>query len=355
MAVFDRGAPTPDVGGPLHGAHAGGIEPGGRTSGTRLVGRLLESFFRRPLLCLLPLAVFTALGVVVAANTEREYESSAMVSVANQTLLADLTDMRFSEGFGWETPAAVTSRRIDELMGTDEFASTVADRAGLTPALESGTLLLDDIREAVSTSPAGANLVSIRASSPDPEHARALADSTYGAFVDWMVEGDVVQSAAAEEFFEGLLDRYERDVVEARSALEDFLADNPSGAAVRPAPQRAELDRLTTTLELAQDRYGTAVAGVQEAQLATEQTISDVAQRLRVVDAPQLPVSPESSRRDLAITLAMYVVIGLFFSGGLVVAGALLDRSFHTADDVRRRLGAAVVTVVPDAGARRRT
>jgi hypothetical protein len=326
------------------------LVPGTDEVSSRLVERLLESFFGRPIVCLLPLVVLLVLGGVAVANTERQYASSGVLSVANQTLLADLTNMRV-EGFGWETPAAVTARRINELMGTDEFASIVVREAGLEAELDAGVLDLDDVRASISAGPVGSNLVRIRATSPAPEHALWLADAVFASFVDWLVEGDVTQSAAAEQFFAGLLERYEQEVIEARTGLEAYLAANPSGAAPRPATQRAEIDRLTTTLELAQDRYGSAVAGIQEAQLATEQTMSDVAQRIQVVDSPQLPYAPESSRRDMAVTLGMYLAIGLFFSGALVAIGAALDRTIRSVGDVRDRLGQRIVTVVPDAGA----
>lgn len=317
-----------------------------------VLARLLESFFRHPVVCLLPLVIFSALGVMAVLGPDRSYESSGVANVSAQTLLSDLTELRGGEAFGFETPATVISRRINELLGTDEFATTVIAGAGLEPALLDASLTLDDVRASVAVSPAGSSLVRVSATSDVPEHALRLAESTFEAFVEWTVEGDVSESAAAEEFFSVLLDRYEEEVVEARSALEEYVAAHPSESGFRPVPEQAELDRLTTSLELAQGRYGTAVAGIQEAQLAMEQTVTDVGQRLRLVDEPQLPVAPESSLKDLGVIGAMYVALGVVLTAALVAGGALLDRSLRDPADVQRELGLPVIAVIPDSGPR---
>lgn len=310
--------------------------------------RLLESFFRHPVVCLVPLVLFSALGVAAVVGADRSYESSGVANVSPQTLLSDLTELRGGEAFGFETPANVISRRINELLGTDEFATAVAAGAGLEEQVLDATLTLDDVRASVAASPAGSTLVRVRATSDVPEHALRLAESTFEAFVSWTIEGDVTESAAAEEFFSGLLDRYEEEVVAARSELEEYVAAHPSESGLRPVLEQTELDRLTTSLELAQDRYGAAVEGIQEAQLAMEQTVTDVGQQLRLVDEPQLPTAPESGVKDLGIVGALYVALGVVLTLALATAGALLDRSLRSPADVEGQLGLPVVAVIPD-------
>lgn len=319
------------------------------TAGRRFVGRMLEAAFRRPLLCLLPLVLFGGLGVWSVTSSEDSYVSSGVISVASQTLLSDLSNLPGSEGFGWETPAGVTSRNINELLGTDEFARLLADSAGYGSLVESGVVQLDAVRSAVVAVPTGANLVTIRASTDDPESAYRIAGATIDTYIEWVLEGDVNQSVAAELFFTNLLEVYEADVATAREALAQYVAANPPlPDGTRPAEEEAEIARLDADIEVASTRATSAVQNIEDARLSTEQTASDIGQRLRVVDEPRSPLAPESSRIQMVMTFAMYVVAGFVFSLGLVLAGAALDRTLRNVDDVETMVGQGLLAAVPE-------
>lgn len=305
-------------------------------------------------MCLLPVVVFSMIGVLALRGDEPTYRSTGVLSVTGQTLLAELTAVRSADGFGWETPGTVTARRINELLGTDEFASDVARRAGLDDELRVGAFELDDLRQTVGASGAGANLVRVAATAVVPEQAVRLVDATFSSFIDWSVSGDIGQSTAAEGFFADLERAYADDVAEARTALEEYLARNPEPADGERTPlEQAEIDRLTSALQLGQDRYAAAVAGVNDARLAAEQSLTDIAQRLRVVDQPRLPAAPESDLTDRVLAAGMWIVVGLALMAALVLGAALLDRSLRTPAEVERVLGLDHLGSVPEARAPR--
>lgn len=316
----------------------------------RFVLRLLETLLRRPILSLLPLLLFVGLGVASVMSSERTFVSTGVLSVPDQTMLATLSDLPGSDGFGWETPATVTSQRINEMLGTDEFSRRLATDAGLDDEIEAGVIELDDIREWVSASPSGANFVRIRASSFDPDISFRLATATPGAFVEWIIEGDVSQSVAAERFFESVLEGYEAELEEAQAALASYVEQNPApDGGVRPPEQEAEIARLNSHIEQALARTSRTTQNIEGARLSIEQTRSDISQRLRVVDEPQLATRPESSRRQVALLMGLYVMAGLFFSGAIVAVGAVLDRGLRNAHDVADRLDARVLATIPEA------
>jgi uncharacterized protein involved in exopolysaccharide biosynthesis len=320
-------------------------------TGSRLVlPRLLESFFRRPLVCLLPALVFSALGVLSIVKSERTYASSGVLSVSNETLLSTLTEVGSQGGFSWETPATQTSRQINELLGTDQFARSVAEGAGLATAIDAGVYTLDQLRESVGAYDTGNNLVTVKASTGDAALAQKLATSTIDSFINWVIDGDIGESTAAEQFFEGLLANYEDDVDAARGALAQYLAEHPAtDPDRRPAEEQSEIARLSADVDRAENRYSTALTSSENARLATEQARSDVSQRLRLVDTPQVPYLPESSRQAQLLKVAMYAVTGILLSIVLVVVGAALDHSLRFPDEVRRRIGLDVLAVVPEA------
>ena len=202
MSGYGPGAPTPEG-------------DGGR-SFRSFVPRLLESLFSRPFLTALPIVAFAALGVLSVKSTQADYVSSGVLSVSKSTLLADLAGTGADAPFSWETQATLTSKDINELLGTNEFAMDVAKDAGLGSALESGLMLLSDVRQSISAYPSGTNLVTIRVATDDPALSLALATSTIKSFTQWVIDGDVAQSTAAEAFFADLLTTYESDLDDAR-------------------------------------------------------------------------------------------------------------------------------------------
>jgi uncharacterized protein involved in exopolysaccharide biosynthesis len=325
--------------------------PGNAPGSTRaLLLRLAESFFRHPILCLLPLVAFAAIGVLNVTSTSEKFVSAGIVNVSSDTLLSDLTELGGQDGFTWETPASITSRNINELLSTEQFTRNVAERAELLAAVDTGTLQLGAMRSWISAFPVGDNLVKVQVSTDDPALSARLALATIDGFVDWVIDGDIAESSAAEDFFDEQVQTYETDVAAARAALDEYLRANPVDEEdSRPAEQQVEVDRLTADVVSAEARLDNALASIETARLATAQARSDVGQRLRLVDTPQVPVFPESSRRQDAMMLAFYVVAGAIFSIGAVVLGASLDRSIRTADDAERQLQLEVLAVVPDA------
>jgi uncharacterized protein involved in exopolysaccharide biosynthesis len=303
------------------------------------VSRLLESLFSRPFLTSLPIVAFGALGILSVSSTRDDYVSTGVLSVSKSTLLGDLTNVGASDAFSWETQATLTSRDINELLGTNEFATDVADKAGIVPAIESGVLGLSTIRSSIVAYPTGTNLVTIRVATDNPELSFRLASATIESFTQWVIDGEIAESTVAEAFFAGRLETYEADLNDARTALSEFEESGSNDA--------IELGRLTSDLELATSQYGTALAKSEEAKLSTETATSTITQRLQVLDVPQMPFAPESSRKAMIMTIATYIIVGLLFATAFVAAGAVLDRSVRYVGDVQSRLNLDVLAVVP--------
>ena len=94
----------------------------------RLILNLLEAFFRRPWLFLLPIVISVAWGVSSGAGTPTEYRSVGTISATSESLLGDLTQAPSNQTFSYESPATVTARNVNELLRTNEFLTEVVDR-----------------------------------------------------------------------------------------------------------------------------------------------------------------------------------------------------------------------------------
>ena len=115
------------------------------------------------------------------------------------------------------------------------------------------------------------------------------------SFIDFVVEANLSESAAAEGFLVELVKRYEGEKAAASEGLDSYLQSHPDPAAgARPTVEQAAIDGLRSAVTTADGRYTDALNKLENARLATAQTRGDVAQRLQVVDPPQTPSLPRA-------------------------------------------------------------
>ena len=183
------------------------------SAGPRLfIGRLLETFFRRWWLYLLPMVLLVALGASVIAGRGTRYHAAGVIQVNRDTLLEPDHVGRGNQNntFGFDSPATYTSRQFNTLLGTDSFLDSVIKEAGLTTSVESGALTHARSSAGRFGSPLRVtNLIVVNASSRDPELSYRLASATIASYLQWQIDTDVTQSQSAEQFFESLLAPYQ--------------------------------------------------------------------------------------------------------------------------------------------------
>jgi capsular polysaccharide biosynthesis protein len=321
----------------------------------RVVRRGLDAFFRRWWLYLLPLALFVGVGVATGARSASGYESTGVIDVSKDTLLSKLTDLN-GDTFGYETPSASTARTINSLLGTDQFMESVVKGAGVTGAVRSGQLNMLGLRQALAVSTDGDTLVQVAATTDNPELSAKLAGATIDSFIQYVDDGDVSESKAAEAFFNSQLQSYKDAVERAQQVLSDYAAKHPGGPQEqRPLAEQVEIQQLTSAVTQAQSQLTNAQQKSEEARLATEQATTNASQRLRIIDQPKASFVPVPRLKKAVISLVIFIFVGLMLTIAAVVLGTVLDRSLRTADDVEALLHLPVLAVVPNASTKRRS
>jgi uncharacterized protein involved in exopolysaccharide biosynthesis len=311
--------------------------------------RLLETFFRRWWLYLVPVVLLAGFGFMSVSGAKPKFQSTGTLNVENTTVLSSLSDNQNNGSFGFDTPAQATAKKINSLLGTDQFIGKVVTAAGLDQAVKSGALTYDKLRSSVGAADAGQTFVKVTATMPNPTDAQNLATATMNSFVQGVVDSQVAQSQAAESFFAGLLDSYQADADAARQKLDAYLKANPGPVTgTRPDDQAAEVARLDADVTQAESRYNSALSKSEDARLSTEQTRADINQRLEVVDTPLLPTAPLARMKAAVFGFATFLIIGVILTSAAVVVGAMLDHSVRFPSDVRERLGVRVLAVVPE-------
>lgn len=113
----------------------------------------------------------------------------------------------------------------------------------------------------------------------------------------------------------------------------------------RMAPLGATKKRIEREIELAEKEYLGILASLN-ASRSSQQNSQLTATHLKIVDAPNLPTSPKTSKLLLLVLLSS--VGGFVFTTGLVLGLGLLDRSLKNPQIAARRIGLPVAGIMLD-------
>lgn len=310
--------------------------------------RLLDTFFRRPLLYVVPFLLLALLGAYSVAGQKTQYQSGGVLLVEDRTYLSSLTQVRGTDQ-AWPSAAAATARQLHSLLQTDAFVGAVVGASGLVDAQSLNPEILADVRASIGAWESGDNLFHVAATREEPQVAQALADATIETFLQWQIDADVSQSTAAAGFISPLTEQYRQELEAARGELEQYLADNPAPArGDRPDAEQLAINTLTEEVDKANARFTDAFAKEEQARLATDQVESDVRNRLQIVDAPEMPTQPIGRMRDSVVTLAAFMAVGVILSLATIVIGTVVDRSLRFPAEIQRQINLDVLAVLPE-------
>jgi len=320
-----------------------------------IILRLLESYFRHRWLYLLPIAL---MGVAMAgyiALVPAPYTAEGTLYVQQETLLSSLTSVR-SNGFGFRyvTPSEETVGELYQLMNSDGFLRAIVQQTDLESRMNEGPKAIEETlteaRDAVWFRSLGNNLVAVNATFTMPRVAAQLVEATIETYTLWKTNISHDESVAAQDFFVELVATYRADLEAERRTLTNYLVSHPEPVrGNRPPEEAATIAQLSATVDLAEERLRNAENKEEDAQLALAQTESNIRQSYFVVDAPQVPLEPKRSKKELALVLALFLTVGGMFSVAGIVGGALLDRSLRFPVDVSQGLQLPVLALIPEA------
>ena len=320
--------------------------------------RFLESYFRHRWLSLLPIVLMAGVAMLSIVSAKTTYISQGVIYVRKETLLASLTSLQ-DTGFSWVTPAQATVDEMRELMQTDSFIRSVVQQTDLESEMSKGPIVvkqtIDEARQAAWIQTMGKNLVAVGTAHGNGPITQQIVAAIFETYIQWKINASAQQGVQAQTFFAGLIQEYKASMDQAQAAMDSYLTDHPGPVrGDRPPSEQQDVTRLQSAIDLAATRLATALDKEENARLALTQAESDARQTYLVIDAPPLPVKPETSLKSTAIKGLIFVVAGVFLSVGGVVVGALIDRSFRFPIDVRHGLDLPVLATVPVAAPRGR-
>ena len=315
--------------------------------------RLIETFFRHWLLYVMVFVVVVAAGVSQVRGKVDLYTSTSAMVVDGDPLIGDQVGVDLGAGgFGFYSPAQLTSQEIYGLVATQSYMESVAERAGLEldadPRVRSGQI--QDLRRGVAAFPNSNNIVQVNVTTADPDLSARANQALIDEFLDFRVQSALDESGTSEEFFTDLVAQYKVELDGARDAVDEALAAADAlqlepGEEI-PSERQVQIDRLQDEELEAGARYQGALTELQRSQLAAQQLETNIRQTYAVIDQPDAPVAANGSLFNDLMDLAMYAVVGLVLALVIPIIVALTDRSVVFADDLPLDADDRLVAVV---------
>ena len=317
-----------------------------------IILRIFDSYFRHRWLNLLPIVIMIGLASASFTLATPEYISRGRLYVQKAALLPSLTQLP-SDGYTWRTPTQVALSELQELVQTEAFVRSVIQKTDLETTMSGGPdaikQTMDAFRLDLSLQQVGDSVIEVAVTNKSPKLSQQLAATTIDAYTIWKLNGDQQESAVAQSFFRDVLPGYQDNLQKAREAMKGYLEAHPVPLrGERPAQELLEISQLQSAVDVATKRVENALEKEESARLAQAQAESSVRQDYLLIDAPTLPINPETSLRQRLTGPAIFVVVGFILTIVCIIGGALLDRSFRFLLDVRTALDLPVLALVPD-------
>lgn len=312
--------------------------------------RILESYFRHRWLYLLPIVAMSAAAMIYIAIMPAKYVVNGTLYIQADNLLSSLTDIR-SDGYSYVTPAQATTGELYQLLNAKAFLRAIIQKTDMEAKMaedeETAARTIDEAKNAIWLQELGNNLVMVSAEHEMPRVAQQLASATIETYIQWKINLNREESVAAQTFFTDLIKTYQSQVEPARAMLDGYLKAHPKPLqGDRPDEETAQIKQLQDALNSAEERLRRAENQEESARLSLAQAESTVRQSYFVVDAPERPLGPEDSKKDLLLTLILFIAAGFALSFVGIVGGALLDDSLRFPVDVVHGLQLPVLTMI---------
>ena len=312
--------------------------------------RILETYFRRPLINLLPFMLITAPGIAYVQLREPVYISNASIAIQEESITETTLGLASRE-FVWRTAADATVTDIQELFASDSIIRSIVSRTDLEQSLqaagENEQAFFDGVRRAIWVQSVGAQHFVVSARANNPELAQQLTASVITTFLNWNSNLGLADAAASIDFFEDQLAKESAEFEEAQLELRQFLTEFPDTfRGERSEVQQLELDRLTQLANQAaarvsytRDRYSFALLTYKLAETETEQ-------QFLIIDQPTLPNESEHTPFQSAKVVVLFAAAGIVATLLLLFLRAALDKTCRYPVDVKIKHGLPVLASV---------
>ena len=331
--------------------------------------RYLETFYRHRLLVLTPVLLAVAIALSIVLVQPKSYDSTAriwfyrtdlatigqtQVTVADQqaAVLHELLNARsFDVNVGQRGPL---SSYVAAAGGASSILSRLGERLGLAGVWStsgSGSEWVDDhvykiLSKTVAVTATGSQVVEVNFAAPNAEVAKGTLQALVDEFTADVLSNRRAQAQAVIDFYDQQLTAQAQVVATAEANVTKYLAAHPRSRTDGPSPDVA-LIALTHTAEQARAEYAQFVVGQNQGKLDLAAQNSPEGAGFRVLDAPNLPSTPDGNGPALIRAGIAGLAVGLLVAVFSLLTLTAADTSIRHPAEVRRALGVRLVGEIP--------
>lgn len=281
--------------------------------------RYAETFFLRPRLYLLPLAVIVLASAAVAARAV----AATPPYVAAATVAVNLDPLK-ERPVGERPPSEYTAELLGELLRTDGFIEAALQRTSLAEKLADrgeAERLTTAVRANWRQRVGGTNTIQVSYRCDRATVCTEVMAAVLATFQDQVSASAVSTKTAAVTF-------YEAQIKNAEQALRTVPPSDPSWNGVR-------------------ENYESLLPELIKAR--REEALEQQARRddFKVIAPPTARTAAAARVVAGALPLGLGLLVGLAASVGLIVVATWLDATVRTPQDALERLGVRTIAAVP--------
>jgi uncharacterized protein involved in exopolysaccharide biosynthesis len=318
-----------------------------------MIGKILETVFQHKLLLLLPPVLIPLIvGPIALVTAPVFYEAYVGVWVDRPAYL----NTNASDWNNYLSPAQNQSNRLGELLRTRQFLVDVVGRTSLANVVGNDRgeqRVRDMLASDLGIFPSNNHLLVMRFRAQSPQLAHQMLNAVVDAFKEKSATDRIDQANLASGFYENQLQTAQADLAKASGELRRYVTANPhltdpEGPDSRRVavagidPQLAELQRRVTNAQQALER---ATGSLDQAQLNAAAALEGQELGFQVIDPAKQPTQPSRELRKRIIYPLAGLLVGMAFSGAVLVLLLATDRTVRNEADLGSSV--RVVGVLP--------
>jgi uncharacterized protein involved in exopolysaccharide biosynthesis len=236
--------------------------------------------------------------------------------------------------------------------GASNVVSRLGERLGLAGAWSTaGSDSVDDhvykiLSRTVAVTTTGAQVVEVNFAAPNAEVAKETVQALVDEFTAQVLSNRRAQAQAVIDFYDQQLKAQAQVVATAEANISTYLAAHPRSRTDGPSPD-VTLITLTHTAEQARAEYSQFVVGQNQAKLDLAAQNTTEGAGFRLLDAPNLPSTPDGIGPALVRAGLAGLAVGLLVAAFSLLTLTAADTSLRHGAEVRRALGLRLVGEIP--------
>src|SRR3954468_616914 len=163
--------------------------------------RVIDNFFRRWPLFVLPFLLLIGAGVLRVQKIPVHYRATGVLSISSNPLLQDSFPQTGVNVYPNETPAAAASRIISELLATDAFVQSLGSKAGLASSGALSNAEVMSVRSSVAAVAIGDRLLRVDAKWVEPKRSLQLVEAIVAGYADYVLTIQTKNYADAVQYW----------------------------------------------------------------------------------------------------------------------------------------------------------